>query len=143
MNGVCGFSYAPFGTSAGLQAAGDCKSSVCNGAGGIAVVADNNDLPGDGNECTSDVCASGSPSNPPAPAGAACSSGGIVCNGNGQCGACVSGDSKYCCGFKTSFCCNNPAGPPPKPGGPTNVLCCCGGSIDCDASGSWGPCLQQ
>jgi hypothetical protein len=142
LNGSCGFNYVPFGTPVAAQSGGDCKSSVCNGSGGVAVIADNNDLPDDGNECTDNVCAAGSPSNPPSAAGAPCSSGGVVCNGGGQCGACVPGDSKYCCGIKTSFCCNNPASPPPKPGGPNNLLCCCGGTIDCDAGGNWGPCVQ-
>ena len=142
LGGSCGFNYVPFGTPVAAQAGGDCKLSVCNGSGGVAVIADNNDVPDDGNECTDNVCAAGSPSNPPSAAGAPCSSGGIVCNGGGQCGACVPGDSKYCCGIKTSFCCNNPASPPPKPGGPNNILCCCGGTIDCDADGNWGPCVQ-
>ena len=147
MNGVCGFNYVPVKTPVGVQSAGDCKSSVCNGAGGIAVVADNNDLPSDDNDCTDDVCSAGSPSNPPSSAGTACSLGGTVCNGNGQCAACVPGDSKYCCGIKTSFCCNNPEGAPSKSDGDPSVsaappiACCCGGTIDCDADGHWGPCF--
>ncbi|MFO0761499.1 MAG: hypothetical protein U0359_33780 [Byssovorax sp.] len=141
LGGVCGFNYAPAGTLVAAQQAGDCKKNVCNGAGAVAVAADDSDVQDDGNDCTDDLCNGGSPSHPAKAAGADCAQGGTVCNGAGSCGACVPGDSQYCCGVKTSFCCNNPAAQAPKPpSGPPNVLCCCGGSIDCDASGHWGPC---
>ena len=47
-------------------------------------------MPADGNQCTSDVCTAGTPSNPPVAAGAACSQGGgSLCNGSGACVACL------------------------------------------------------
>jgi Stigma-specific protein, Stig1. len=82
--GVCGFSFTPSGTAVAAQIAGDCKKNVCDGAGNIAPVPDDSDLPDDFNECTLNVCAGGVPSNPLAPAGTDCTGG--VCDGNGVCG---------------------------------------------------------
>jgi hypothetical protein len=50
---------------------------------------DDEDVPPDGNECTSDVCSEGVPSYPPVPAGTIChANGGKVCDGAGTCVAC-------------------------------------------------------
>ncbi|MFZ5445251.1 MAG: lamin tail domain-containing protein [Myxococcota bacterium] len=86
--GVCGMSFTPSGTAIATQSAGDCQRVVCNGSGGTASQADNADVPVDGNQCTSDVCTAGVPSNPPAAAGTTCGAGG-VCNGSGSCQECV------------------------------------------------------
>ncbi|MEZ4307779.1 MAG: lamin tail domain-containing protein [Polyangiaceae bacterium] len=86
---TCGFSFAGAGTPTSMQTTGDCKQNQCNGSGGIASVADDADLPVDGNDCTDDVCTAGVPSNPAFTAGASCSSnGGSVCNGTGTCVEC-------------------------------------------------------
>ena len=155
MAGICGFGYAANGTPVAMQTAGDCKKNVCNGMGGVATVVDDTDVSPSGNPCLSAVCSNGTSSNPPAPAGTACSSGGTVCNGAGACGVCVPGASRFCCGPKTQACCAA------KSGGPSSLVCdpevetcgpnaithspgllgcCCDTSQDCDASGHWGTC---
>lgn len=156
-SGICGFSYVPSGTPVAAQTSGDCKTNVCDGAGNVTVALEGGDLASDGNECTTDVCSNGVPSYPPSPAGSACSSGGTLCNGNGSCGVCIPGDYQYCCGAKTSFCCEPiPVAPAAglesrKASGasypeasdpliPPGGACCCGGTIYCDSTGHWGPC---
>ena len=153
-SGVCGFNYTANGTAVAAQTPGDCKKNVCNGAGGVATIADDTDVPVDGDPCTSDVCSNGTPSNPPAPAGTACTVGGTVCNGAGACAACVPGTSRFCCGVKTQACCAlfdpstsavcDPAvqtcGPQAITHGPGLLGCCCGTTQDCDAAGHWGAC---
>jgi hypothetical protein len=70
------------------QVPGDCKRTVCNGAGGTVDQADDTDVPADPtpSDCTISVCSGGVPSTGPAPAGTACV-GGLVnqCDGNGGC----------------------------------------------------------
>jgi hypothetical protein len=139
---VCTTQYQPSGTPVGVQASGDCTKSACDGAGNLVAMIDDGDVPVDGNACTSDVCSSGTGSNPPANAGAICPGG--VCNGAGACGVCVPGDSKYCCGVKSPACCYA-AAKASVPGTSTpdevpDLACCCDGTQDCDASGHWGGC---
>ncbi len=133
--GVCGFTYAASGTATTSQTAGDCKENVCNGTGGVSVVADDTDLPTAPGDCYSAVCTSGVPSTPAKAAGTACTSGGTVCNGAGVCGACVPGTSKACCGTISAACC----------GGCETCLpigeCCCSTVEECSAAGQWGACL--
>ncbi len=87
--GQCTVNNAPVGTAAGTQMAGDCKRSQCDGMGNIVTVADDNDVPVDGNQCTQDVCMNGVPSNPPAPADTACNqNGGSRCSGSAACVQC-------------------------------------------------------
>jgi len=87
--GVCGVANATLGTQTASQTAGDCKKAQCDGAGNIAQVVDNADLPNDDKQCTSDLCKLGTPSNPPLAAGAACSQdGGYQCDGAGSCIQC-------------------------------------------------------
>jgi hypothetical protein len=67
-----------------LQTDGDCHTVVCDGMGGVNPVAqvEDADLPFDVNQCTDDVCQSGTPSHPPKPASTPCNqNGGVVCNG--------------------------------------------------------------
>ncbi|MCC6521854.1 MAG: hypothetical protein IT373_04270 [Polyangiaceae bacterium] len=82
---------AASGTVAACQAAGDCKSNQCNGSGGTTVVVNQQDVPVDNQQCTLDQCAAnGTPSNPDAPSGSACSeNGGQVCDGGGNCVECM------------------------------------------------------
>jgi hypothetical protein len=83
---TCGFSFQPAGTPVTTQTTGDCQVNQCNGAGATVSVADNADVPVDGNQCTDDVCTAGVPSNPPKAPSTACNqAGGSVCNGNGAC----------------------------------------------------------
>ncbi|MDI7267661.1 MAG: hypothetical protein QME96_06675 [Myxococcota bacterium] len=88
-DGECGFANLPAGTPAPPDTDRDCLERRCDGAGGAANVADDDDLPVDGNDCTADVCTAGIPSNPSLPAGTPCGSG-LVCNGLGACVGCVS-----------------------------------------------------
>ncbi len=87
--GACGSAFTAAGTPTSMQTAGDCKKNVCDGMGNVVSQTDDTDVPVDGNACTSDVCTAGVPSNPPAPAGTPCGSGGAVCNGMGMCAGCV------------------------------------------------------
>ena len=86
---VCGMSYTSAGTATPTQVTGDCKENQCNGAGGVTPAPKPGDLPVDNNDCTSDVCNNGTPSNPPTALGTACNvSGKTKCNGAGVCVQC-------------------------------------------------------
>jgi Divergent InlB B-repeat domain len=89
--GSCGFVFAASGTPVASQTLGDCKVAVCDGSGNITSVADDTDVPADdGNQCTTEECASGVPSHPASPAGTSCSqNGGVTCDGNGACVQCL------------------------------------------------------
>ncbi len=95
-NLVCGFDNVADGIAAGTQAAGDCRQTVCDGAGSTRVAVDNTDVPEDNNPCTSNVCTAGVASNPPLAAGTACPTG--VCDGQRHCVACVRNSD---CGLDT------------------------------------------
>jgi hypothetical protein len=85
----CGTSDALFATRVAVQVMGDCKARICDGAGNVIIAYDDADLPFDGKECTQDLCAGGTPSNPPVIAGKACTQGsGRMCDGSGSCVAC-------------------------------------------------------
>jgi hypothetical protein len=93
----------PLDTAAGTalplveQTLGDCRQGQCNGKGGVEIVADEADLPpDDGNECTAEICVSGSPQHPPRPFNTACTVGGVVCDGAGSCVQCNS--PSHCAG---------------------------------------------
>src|SRR5207302_1211781 len=80
---ACGFSFVGANTPITTQVLGDCHTNRCNGSGGITNAVDNADVPVDNNQCTNDVCTSGTPSNPflgMVPCG-----NGSFCNGMGQC----------------------------------------------------------
>jgi hypothetical protein len=70
----------------GAQTAGDCKSVVCQG-GVQATVSHDGDPPADGNlsDCVQPACSGGQPTVVNKPSGSPCSSGGVICNGDGQC----------------------------------------------------------
>jgi hypothetical protein len=83
---ACGFANTPLGTVTPRQLSGDCKSNVCDGAGGVSSRTDSSDVPIDGNECTEDKCAGAQPSNPSLPLLTPCrQNGGLVCDGSGSC----------------------------------------------------------
>ena len=88
--GTCAYTYTAAGTVVAAQTAHDSKKNQCNGSGGVTAVPDDTDLPVDNKTCTSDVCQSGSPSNPPVPSGTACNQdNGTVCNAVGACVQCL------------------------------------------------------
>lgn len=89
--GTCGLSYAQAGTPTNTQVAGDCRASQCDGLGNIVSVVDDSDLPNDGNQCTDDLCVSGTPSIQARPVNSPCSqNGGSYCDGSGSCVQCNS-----------------------------------------------------
>jgi hypothetical protein len=96
--GKCSAGYVPFGQGNPGVAVGPCKKSVCDGSGGATSIADDGNLPVDGNPCTADACQSGVASNPPLPAGTSCN-GNLKCDGAGSCKGCIAdGD----CGASTA-----------------------------------------
>jgi hypothetical protein len=88
--GICSVVPTLAGTAVAAQTAGDCRQNVCDGNGGITPVGDDTDVFIDGNQCTQDLCALGSASNPPATSGTSCNQGGLFCNGAGTCVQCLS-----------------------------------------------------
>jgi hypothetical protein len=89
---ACVTTYAPAGTALAVQTPGDCKHAHCDGNGNVQLANDNLDLPVDGNQCTDDVCTSGTPSNPASAAGTSCTQdGGKRCDGTGVCVECLTG----------------------------------------------------
>lgn len=91
VGGFCGIAQKSAGAAIANQTLGDCKKQVCNGAGAVVSVNDNTDLPADdGNRCTAEVCANGTPGHSPRLAGTPCDqNGGTVCDGRGRCVACL------------------------------------------------------
>jgi hypothetical protein len=89
VGGQCGIAPLAAGTVFDTSGQGDCQRRMCDGAGGVDVVADDTDLPVDGNDCTLDRCSGGVASNPVVEAGVACAQdGGAVCDGAGACIQC-------------------------------------------------------
>jgi hypothetical protein len=87
--GTCVVENAPVGTPAATQVAGDCRANRCDGAGNVANVVEDSDIPVDGNPCTDDVCTGGVGSNPGTVAGVPCGNGNL-CDGTGVCVGCLS-----------------------------------------------------
>ncbi len=85
--GVCTVVSVPQGTPAKTQVAGDCKEVQCE-AGAPVTHSDDADVSDDGNDCTIDGCSADRPTTDPEMAGAACSQGGNVCDGAGNCVEC-------------------------------------------------------
>lgn len=163
ISGSCGYNYVQSGTPVGKQPLGDCKKSICDGAGNTVIVSDDSDITSDGKECTIDSCSGGSPMFPPANPGHPCSEGGgAYCNTSGGCGVCYPGeadpDPLACCGKQTSFCCDMPLPAAPRtksdpvslqsgeaasdPLIPPGGLCCCGAPRYCNDNGTWDPCAN-
>jgi hypothetical protein len=88
--GLCGTSFVAPGTPTSTQLAGDCSVAQCDGAGATGLVADDTDVPNDGNFCTTDGCDMGQVTSTKLPAGTSCGVS-LVCDGNAQCVGCVAG----------------------------------------------------
>lgn len=138
--GACGFTFTPAGTATAAQTSGDCQRNQCNGAGGLVSVADDTDLPVDGNQCTSDLCTAGAPSNPALPARSGCAQGGgTLCDGAGQCVQCLAGSD--CAGSDTDCstrtCAANTCGVTFAPGGTVTATQTAGDchTLQCDGAG--------
>ena len=101
--GICGMNFAASGKAISSQVAGDCHVLQCDGKGTVISAVDNNDVPVDGNACTSDLCSFGTPINPPTVSGTACNvSGNTLCNGAGVCVQCLVPTT--CPGGPDTFC---------------------------------------
>lgn len=103
--GRCATTFASSGTRSKADVAGDCRKIVCDGKGGRSVEHDDGDAFDDGNDCTEDACAAGSPTNLPLAEGTTCTAnGGKLCDGRAACVECLSGsdcpsgvcDQKHC-----------------------------------------------
>lgn len=86
-DGTCGRSYTEYGAPVTAQTAGDCKTSVCDGAGKTIPVNDDTDTASDNNSCTNDVCKNGTLSHPSVGDGTLCD-GGKTCKA-GVCTGCT------------------------------------------------------
>jgi len=84
LSGQCSRNAAPAGTPTAQNFPGDCRRTVCDGTGTVITIADDTDLPVDGNVCTIDVCINGVPANLAAPAGTSCGLA-LSCDGTGSC----------------------------------------------------------
>jgi hypothetical protein len=138
--GACGLAFKAAGTATAAQTAGDCKQNACDGAGNIASVIHDTDVPSDALQCTNDVCSAGVPSFPPSASGTACNqNGGTICNGGGSCvvvGVTCSDGIKN--GAETGIDCGGGAC------NPCGVGLACGGNTDCaSASCIGGTCYQN
>ena len=94
--------------------AGDCQTQTCDASGNVVSIPDDTDVPADdGNPCTIEECAAGSPVHAFAPVGLPCNqNGGSVCNGMGACAQCVT--AAQCPGMDSDCqvraCSNNTCG---------------------------------
>ncbi|MDI1451161.1 proprotein convertase P-domain-containing protein [Polyangium sp. 6x1] len=74
--GVCGVDFTADQTPVAAQTANDCLVRVCDGAGNVANMADDADVPlDDGVACTAEACAGGLPIHPNVPEGTTCTDG--------------------------------------------------------------------
>lgn len=129
---ICDHAVTPAGKAVAAQTGGDCQVNQCDGKGGVASVADDADLPDDGNDCTIDLCSGGAPTAMNSDFGLACvsPSGDGLCDGLGACkkavGA-VCADSIECAmgNCVDGYCCD----------GPCAEVC-----KSCGKSGSFGVC---
>jgi hypothetical protein len=84
--GACTFVPEPAGTAVADTTPGDCHKNVCDSMGAVTPMADDTDVPVDGNSCTSDVCTGGVATNPAVAVGTACSqNGGTHCDATASC----------------------------------------------------------
>ena len=89
VSNACGFSFTAAGTATSSQVAGDCRRNECDGAGAVVTVNYDADVPDDGQQCTTDLCASGVPSHGFVTMGTSCTMAGSVCDGAGACVGCL------------------------------------------------------
>ncbi len=80
----CGFSFTSAGAVLPQQEAGDCKTKICDGSGGISLMNNDSDPPMGGSPCITNECKGGTPSSTPKPPGTDCGSG-MKCDAAGEC----------------------------------------------------------
>ncbi|MDI1432624.1 calcium-binding EGF-like domain-containing protein [Polyangium sorediatum] len=96
--GVCGVSFTPANTPAGMQTPGDCSAIVCDGSGATTTLADDTDLPpDDADPCKVPACSAGQPAVADAPDGTTCADGD-ACTQTDTCqaGTCTAGAGQPC-----------------------------------------------
>ncbi len=97
---TCGVEFAPEGTLVIDSSTLDCIKSVCDGAGNVISVSDDDDTPVPTGDCYTTYCNESSPVSDPKAAGELCSGG--VCDGTGLCIECLDetscGGGQSCCG---------------------------------------------
>lgn len=92
-SGLCAVASRAAGTLLATQTVGDCRQRACDGAGGIASFADDNDVGPDGVDCVGQQCLNGNQIPFNLPPGIACNADGSgVCDGQGACVAPVCGN---------------------------------------------------
>ena len=98
VNQVCGVSFTAANTPVTAQTTGDCLNQVCDGNGNFTQIADDADVPADdGNACTNDTCAAGSPIHPNKTNGTSCNdSDSCTQTDTCQAGTCTGGDPVVC-----------------------------------------------
>ena len=137
INGHCGYKKTQEDGSTKSQVYGDCHDLKCKN-GLLLNEENNNDVYDDANECTEDLCEQGAPTNKPRLAGDACTTGGVVGDGQGACVACV-GNSE--CMPPLTDCRDNYCVPPACYDG---MLSAVGGETDVDCGGpSCAPCADN
>src|SRR5580692_13108163 len=91
-DGACVAVALARGAIADEQAVGTCMLATCDGSGNVVDVADDDNVPASSNACVVTGCAAGAATAADVAAGSACGSGG-VCNGAGDCVACLVGSA--------------------------------------------------
>jgi hypothetical protein len=136
---TCGTENVAQDTPLADQTAGDCKTAVCDGNGGVGSKNDDNDVKDDSNPCTADSCNAGAEVHAPESAGKACTLGADpkakVCDGASTCVECNTATQATDCASKVcqaNMCVSAQCNDTVKNGDET----------DTDCGGSCGPCAD-
>jgi hypothetical protein len=124
------------------QVQGDCADLVCKN-GMIVSQTNDGDLPhDDGNTCTTEACAAGTPVHNPVMKGMSCAAGMKVCNDTGKCVECNGNSDCKMGGFTCSMekCVPMHCGDKAKNNGETDVDC---GGPDCNKCQNTKGCTQN
>jgi cysteine-rich repeat protein len=126
--GMCGVSFTAAGTPVAAQTPADCLVAACDGAGNIANIADDLDLPADdGNFCTDEVCTAGMATHPAKTNGTVCTDGDACTVADTcQAGTCTSGAPVTCAALDqchTAGTCNSATGVCTNPNKADGVAC--------------------
>ncbi|MDI1444541.1 hypothetical protein [Polyangium sp. 6x1] len=128
--GACSAETLPAATPTESQLQGDCRRTVCDGAGNVVFQEDVTDAYDDGKECTLELCDQGVSQNEPTAPGTPCAGG--YCNASGECVACV--DPSQCQAPKT--CVIGACVPLTCANGQKDI-----GETDIDCGGACSPCI--